>query len=173
MSSFIHPTAIIDENIQIGENTKIWAYSHVSKGARIGKNCIIGEGVHIGDDVIIGDDCKIQNHSLIYKGVTLEDEVFLGPNTVTTNDLYPRAKGDWSDRFRKTLFQKGSSVGANCTVLCGVTMGTYSMAAAGSVIANDIMDYSLVRGNPARHIRFFQGPPFSEQFKQKYFAPKL
>jgi UDP-2-acetamido-3-amino-2,3-dideoxy-glucuronate N-acetyltransferase len=173
MTSFIHPTAIIDDNVEIGEGTKIWAYSHVSKGAKIGKNCMIGEGVHIGNDVVIGNNCKIQNHSLVYRGVTLEDEVFLGPNTITTNDLYPRAKGDWSDRFKKTLFQKGSSVGANCTVLCGIIMGIDSMAAAGSVVTSDVMDYSLVRGNPARHIRFFQGPPFSEQFKHKYMGIRL
>jgi UDP-2-acetamido-3-amino-2,3-dideoxy-glucuronate N-acetyltransferase len=151
---FIHPTAIIDDNVTIGKNTKIWAYSHISSGTVIGQDCTIGEGVHIGNDVIIGNSCKIQNHSLIYKGVSLEDEVFLGPNTITTNDLYPRAKGDWSDRFRTTIFKKGSSVGANCTIVCGVELGMLCMVAAGSVVTQNVMSHSLVRGNPARHIKF-------------------
>lgn len=154
--SFIHPTAIIDDGVVLGENCKIWAYTHISRGACIGNNCIIGEGVHIGNDVNIGNWCKIQNHSLIYKGVTLEDEVFLGPNTITTNDLYPRARGNWEDRFRTTLFKKGSSAGANCTIVCGVVIGELAMIAAGSVVCQDVMDYSLVKGNPARHIKFIK-----------------
>lgn len=156
--NFIHPTAIIDEDVILGENCKVWAYTHISRGARIGSNCVIGEGVHIGNDVIIGNWCKIQNHSLIYKGVTLEDEVFLGPNTITTNDLYPRARGDWEDRFRTTFFKKGSSVGANCTIVCGIELGIFSMVAAGSVVCQNVMDYSLVKGNPARHVKFLEKP---------------
>lgn len=158
MKTFIHPTAIIDDDVVIGEGTKIWAYAHICKGSRIGKNCMIGEGVHVGTEVIIGDSCKVQNHSLLYHGVTLEDEVFLGPNTITTNDLYPRAIGDWTNRFRKTLFKKGASTGANCTVVCGITMHENSMAAAGSVVCNDVMKNSLVKGNPARHCKFFVEP---------------
>lgn len=155
MSVFIHPTAIVDSDTEIGDGTKVWAYSHISKGAKIGKNCMIGEGVHIGNHVIIGDECKIQNHSLVYEGVTLGNRVFLGPNTITTNDLYPRAVGDWKDRFRETVFKDNSSVGANCTIVCGVTIGEYAMISAGSVVTRDVMPNSLVRGNPARHIRFF------------------
>jgi len=165
MNIFTHPTTIIDDNVQIGEGTKIWAFSHISSGTIIGKNCMIGEGVHIGNNVIIGDDCKIQNHSLVYHGVTLENEVFLGPNTITTNDLYPRAKGNWEDRFRKTLFKYRAAVGANCTILCGITMYENSMAAAGSMVCTDVMKNSLVKGNPARHIRFFSDGPFGDEYK--------
>lgn len=154
MSTFIHSTAIIDSDVIIGEGTKIWAFSHICSGARIGSDCVIGEGVHIGGKVIIGNRCKIQNHSLLYHGVSLEDEVFFGPNTITTNDLYPRAVGDWSNRFRVTLFKKGASVGANCTIVCGIVMEEGSMAAAGSVVCQSVMKNSLVKGNPARHIRF-------------------
>ncbi len=167
---FNHETAIIDVNTEIGEGTKIWAFSHISEGAKIGKNCMIGEGVHIGANVVIGDNCKVQNHSLIYEGVTLEDDVFIGPNVITTNDLYPRAFGKWDHRFKKTLVKKGTGVGANSTTVCGVTLGEFSMIAAGSVVANDVMDHSLVKGNPARHTRFMrdvEDSPFDGSFKSE------
>ena len=148
----IHPTVIIDENVKIGDGTKIWAYSHISKGAIIGNNCVIGEGVHIGPNVIIGNNCKIQNHSLIYEGVTLEDNVFLGPNTVTTNDFLPQVEGDWknSDRFRTTLFKKGCSIGANSTIICGVTIGENSLIGAGSVVTKNIPNNKKAFGNPSK-----------------------
>lgn len=166
MDPFVHHTAIIETD-NIGKGTKIWAFSHVSKGVVIGENCMIGEGVHIGEGVSIGNNCKIQNHSLIYHGVTIEDDVFLGPNTITTNDIYPRAKGNWQDRFRKTLFKKGSSVGANSTIVCGVILGEHCMVAAGSVVSHSVMDYSLVKGSPARHTRFLRSFPFSDEFKSE------
>ena len=148
---FVHDTSIIETN-KIGRGTKIWAFSHVSSDVIIGENCTIGEGVHIGPNVIIGDNCKIQNHSLLYEGVTLEDNVFLGPNTVTTNDFIPQVGGDWknSDRFKKTLFKKGCSIGANSTIICGITIGENSLIGAGSVVTKDIPSDSKAYGNPAK-----------------------
>ena len=151
---FKHESSIIDSNVSIGEGTKIWAFSHVSEGAVIGKNCMIGEGVHIGRNVVLGDNCKVQNHSLLYEGVTLEDDVFIGPNVITTNDLYPRAFGEWGHRFKETLIKKGVGIGANSTIVCGVTLHEYAMVAAGSVVTKDVMKKSLVKGSPARHHRF-------------------
>jgi len=153
---FIHKSAIVDRDedglldCEIGDGTKIWAFSHISRGAKIGKECVIGEGVHIGPGVIIGDNVKIQNGALIYKGVTIEDDVFIGPGVVTTNDIFPRSQGDWSKRFRKTLIKKGASVGANATIICGITLGETCMVGAGSVVTHDVARGSLVYGNPAR-----------------------
>jgi UDP-2-acetamido-3-amino-2,3-dideoxy-glucuronate N-acetyltransferase len=149
---FIHETVILDDNVRVGENTKIWAFSHLSSGVVIGENCVIGEGVHVGPNVIIGDNCKIQNHSLLYEGVTLENDVFLGPNTITTNDFIPQVGGDWksSDRFRKTIFKNGCSIGANSTIVCGTTIGENSLIGAGSVVTKDIPSDVLAFGNPAR-----------------------
>jgi UDP-2-acetamido-3-amino-2,3-dideoxy-glucuronate N-acetyltransferase len=148
---FIHSTSIV-ETEKIGDRTKIWAFSHISSNVTIGNNCVIGEGVHIGPNVIIGNNCKIQNHSLLYEGVTLEDNVFLGPNTVTTNDFIPQVGGNWknSDRFKKTLFKKGCSIGANSTIICGITIGENSLIGAGSVVTKDIPSDSKAYGNPAK-----------------------
>ena len=150
----IHSTAIIDTELtNIGDDTKIWAYTLICKNVIIGKNCTIGEGVYIGPNVKIGNNCKIQNHSLIYEGVEIEDDVFIGPNVITTNDNFPRALGDWSDRFKKTLIKKGSSICANSTIVCGVVLGINCMIGAGSVVTKNIKDNYLAYGNPARHIR--------------------
>ena len=152
MNYFAHSTSIIDNDVKIGNNTKIWAFSHISQGVVIGDNCIIGEGVHIGPNVIIGNNCKIQNHSLLYEGVTLEDNVFLGPNTITTNDYLPQVGGDWknSNRFRKTLFKKGCSIGANSTIICGVVIGDNSLIGAGSVVTKNIPNNCKAFGNPTK-----------------------
>jgi acetyltransferase-like isoleucine patch superfamily enzyme len=149
MKFFKHETAIV-ETENIGNNTKIWAYSHICADSSIGENCVIGEGVYIGPGVKIGNNVKIQNHSLIYEGVTIEDDVFIGPNVITTNDIYPRSQGDWKDRFRKTTFKKNCSICANSTIVCGVTIGQYAMVGAGSVVTKDIPDSYIAYGNPCR-----------------------
>jgi len=148
---FIHKTSIIETN-NIGDDSKIWAFSHICEGVFIGKNCTIGEGVYIGPNVVIGDNCKIQNHSLIYEGVTIEDNVFIGPNTVTTNDYFPDTNGNWknNNRFRKTLFKEGCSIGANSVILCGVTIGKNSLIGAGSVVTKDINENLIAFGNPCK-----------------------
>jgi UDP-2-acetamido-3-amino-2,3-dideoxy-glucuronate N-acetyltransferase len=148
---FIHESSIIESD-RIGEGTKIWAFSHICNGSVIGKNCVIGEGVYIGPNVLIGDNCKIQNNSLVYEGVILEDNVFFGPNTVTTNDYTPQVGGDWrnSDRFKRTIFKKGCSIGANTTIICGITIGENSLIGAGSVVTKTIPPNSKAFGNPAK-----------------------
>ena len=148
--SFVHETAIVDDDVQIGSGSKVWAFTHISKGVQIGEGCVIGEGVHIGPDVVIGDNVKIQNGSQIYHGVTIEDDVFIGPCVVTTNDIRPKAVGDWGDRFRKTLICKGASVGANATIICGVYIGRDALVGAGSVVTRDVQDKWVVYGNPAK-----------------------
>ena len=149
MKYFQHPTSIV-ETEDIGDRTKIWAFSHVCKDSKIGIDCVIGEGVYIGPGVTVGDRVKIQNHSLIYEGVTIEDDVFIGPNVVTTNDIYPRAQGDWSSRFRKTFIKKGASIGASSVIICGNTLGEKCMVGAGSVVTKNVEPKSLVYGNPAK-----------------------
>jgi acetyltransferase-like isoleucine patch superfamily enzyme len=148
---FIHPTAIIDESAKIGRGTKIWIYVQVREGACIGKNCVLSKDVYIDHGVSIGDDCKIQNSVSVYNGVTLEDGVFVGPNACFTNDRAPRARNsDW--QVTKTLVQSGASIGANATIVCGITIGEYAMIAAGSVVTKDVEPFALVMGNPARQV---------------------
>ncbi len=146
---FVHPTSIVDEDVEIGEGSKIWHFSHILKGTKIGKNCIIGQNVMIGPDVKIGDRCKIQNNVSIYKGVTLEEEVFCGPSCVFTNVYTPRAFIERKHEFRPTLVKKGATIGANATVVCGVTIGRYAFVAAGAVVKKDVPDYAIVAGVPA------------------------
>ncbi len=153
---FSHETSIIDEDCEIGEGTKVWAFSHVMRGSRIGKNCVIGEGVHIGNNVIVGDNCKIQNHAILYEGVILGDNVFIGPNVVTTNDIQPEALGDWKDRFKATVFENNSSIGANSTIICGVTIKSSSLVGAGSVVTKDVETNTVVVGNPAKFLRYLR-----------------
>jgi UDP-2-acetamido-3-amino-2,3-dideoxy-glucuronate N-acetyltransferase len=146
---FIHPTAEVSPKATIGEGTKIWNQAHVREGAVIGKNCIISKDVYIDQGVIIGNGVKIQNGVSIYKGVTLEDEVFVGPHSTFTNDFRPRAfTKDWT--VTPTLLRHGCSVGANATVMCGITLGEFSMISAGAVITVDTLPYGLYIGNPAR-----------------------
>lgn len=150
---FVHESSYIDENVSIGKGTKIWHFGHVLSGARIGENCSFGQNVNIGNNVVIGNGCKIQNNVSIYEGVELEDYVFCGPSMVFTNDLNPRAKyPKGSAGYKKTLLKTGATVGANATVVCGNTLGKWSMIAAGAVVTKDVPDYALMAGVPAKQI---------------------
>jgi acetyltransferase-like isoleucine patch superfamily enzyme len=149
-SVYIHPSAEVHGRTEIGAGTKIWNSVQVREDSRIGAECILSKDVYIDTGVSIGDRCKIQNGVSVYCGVTLEDDVFLGPHCTLTNDKVPRAfNRDWT--IVPTLIKKGASIGANATIVCGVTIGEYAMVAAGSVVTKDVEPYSLVVGNPARH----------------------
>ncbi len=161
---FIHPTAVVEEGVEIGEGTRIWHFVHVRKGAKIGRNCNIGKGVYIDAGVEIGNNVKIQNFVSVYRGVKVEDDVFLGPHATLTNDLYPRAfNKEWE--VIPTLIKKGASIGANATVVCGVTIGEYAMVGAGAVVTKDVPPHGLVLGNPARLKGFvcYCGRPFRRE----------
>ena len=147
---FAHPSAIIDENCEIGEGTKIWHFSHIMPGCKIGKRCNIGQNVVVSPQVILGDNVKVQNNVSLYTGVTCEDDVFLGPSMVFTNVINPRSAIARKDEFRKTIVRKGASIGANATVVCGNEIGEYAMIGAGAVITKTVAAYALVYGNPAR-----------------------
>lgn len=152
MQYFVHESSCIDDNVEIGEGTKIWHFSHILSGARIGRNCIIGQNVCIERDVIIGNRCKIQNNVSVYKGVILEDEVFCGPSCVFTNVYNPRAFIERKNEFRPTIVKRGATIGANATIVCGATIGRYTLIAAGAVVKSDVPDYAIVAGIPARQI---------------------
>lgn len=148
---FVHESSYIDDDVVIGEGTKIWHFCHIQSGARIGERTSIGQNVNISNHVKIGNGVKIQNNVSVYEGVVIEDHVFLGPSCVFTNDLTPRAefpKG--KDHYVRTLVKEGATVGANATIVCGHTIGKYAMVAAGAVVTKDVPDYCLVQGIPAR-----------------------
>lgn len=152
MGFFVHDSSYIDDNVKIGEGTRIWHFSHILSGAKIGDNCIIGQNVCIERDVKIGHRCKVQNNVSIYKGVILEDEVFCGPSCVFTNVYNPRAFIERKHEFRPTLVRQGATIGANATVICGATIGKYALIAAGALVKQDVPDYAIVAGIPARQI---------------------
>jgi UDP-2-acetamido-3-amino-2,3-dideoxy-glucuronate N-acetyltransferase len=152
MSIMIHSTAIIDEGAQIGAGTRIWHWVHICGGARIGERCSFGQNVFVGNDVVIGNNCKIQNNVSIYDAVTLEDDVFCGPSMVFTNVYNPRAAVTRKDEYRRTLVRQGATIGANATIVCGITLGQYAFIAAGAVVARDVKPYALMAGVPARQI---------------------
>lgn len=150
---FVHESSYIDENVTIGEGTKIWHFSHIQSGAVIGKNCSFGQNVNVSNNVKIGNGVKVQNNVAVYEGVELEDYVFCGPSMVFTNDLTPRAKyPKGSVGYKKTLLREGATVGANATVVCGHTIGKWAMIAAGAVVTKDVPDYALMAGVPAKQI---------------------
>ena len=153
MNYYKHETAIIDEPSQIGEGTKIWHFTHISENAKIGNNVIIGQNVFIGRGVAIGNGCKIQNNVYVYEGVTLEDNVFVGPSVVFTNVTMPKANIEQKNNFVKTIVKTGASIGANSTIICGVVLEKNCLIGAGSLVTKNIKENSLAYGHPARHIR--------------------
>lgn len=148
----VHPSAIIDDGARIEDGSRVWHFAHVCAGARIGKNVSIGQGVFVGNRVTIGNNCKIQNNVSIYDNVHLEDGVFCGPSMVFTNVYNPRALIERKNQYRDTLVKKGATLGANCTIVCGKTIGEYAFVAAGAVVTESIKPYALVAGVPAKHI---------------------
>ena len=152
LNYYINEYAVVDDNVEIGEGTKIWHFTHIQSGAKIGRKCVFGQNVNVGNNVIIGDYCKVQNNVSIYEGVTLEDYVYCGPSMVFTNILDPKCKYPQvgAQFYIKTLVKEGASIGANATIVCGHTLGKHCMIGAGSVVTKDVPDYALVVGNPGR-----------------------
>ncbi|MBN8506419.1 MAG: N-acetyltransferase [Burkholderiales bacterium] len=148
----IHPTAIVDVGAQLGEGTRVWHFAHICAGARIGKGCSFGQNVFVGNDVLIGDNVKVQNNVSVYDAVTLESDVFCGPSMVFTNVYNPRSAVTRKAEYRRTLVRRGATLGANCTIVCGVTIGAHAFIGAGSVVQKDVPDFALMVGVPARRI---------------------
>jgi len=149
---YAHETSVIDDNCSIGEGTKIWHFSHIMSNCKIGEKCSFGQNVVVSPDVILGNNVKVQNNVSIYTGVICEDDVFLGPSMVFTNVINPRSAIIRRDEFKKTLVKKGASIGANATIICGNTIGAYSLIGAGSVVTKEVKPYALVVGNPSKQI---------------------
>ena len=166
-SSKIHASSIIDDGATIGEGTAIWHFSHICSGAVIGKNCSIGQNVLVADNAILGNGVKIQNNVAIYGGVTVEDDVFLGPSCVLTNVTNPRSQVSRKTLYEKTLIRSGATIGANATIVCGITLGRYCFIGAGAVVTKDVPDYGLVFGNPGKLSGFMSRHGHKLRFDQK------
>jgi len=152
MAVVIHPSAIVDEGATLGEGTKVWHFAHVCAGARIGANCVLGQNVYVANDVVIGNNVRIQNNVSVYDAVTLEDDVFCGPSMVFTNVVNPRSTVSRKSDYRRTLVRRGTSIGANATIVCGHRLGEYAFVGAGAVVTRDVPAYALVAGVPARRL---------------------
>ena len=152
--TFLHPTVICDDSAIVGDGTKVWQYSSIQKNAQIGKGCILGQSVNVGPNVKIGKKCKIQNNVAVYEGVELQDYVFCGPSMVFTNIMVPRSKYPQADSqfYLKTVVKEGASIGANATIVCGITLGKHCLIGAGAVVIKDVPDFAMVVGNPSRQI---------------------
>lgn len=161
MSFYQHETAIVDDGAQIGEDSRVWHFVHVCSGAKIGKGVSLGQNVFVGNRVIIGDHCKVQNNVSVYDNVVLEEGVFCGPSMVFTNVYNPRSLIERKDQYRDTLVKKGATLGANCTIVCGVTIGAYAFVGAGAVVNKDVPAYALMVGVPAKQIGWMS--EFGEQ----------
>jgi UDP-2-acetamido-3-amino-2,3-dideoxy-glucuronate N-acetyltransferase len=149
MDYFVHPTADVEDGAQVGSGTKVWHLAHIRSSATVGSDCVIGRNVYLDAHAVVGSRVKVQNNVSVYQGVTIEDEVFVGPCAVFTNDLRPRATNtDW--KITPTLVRRGASIGANATLICGIEVGEFAMIAAGSVVTKDVEPFTLVAGNPAR-----------------------
>ncbi len=152
MEYTVHSSAIVDDGAEIGAESRIWHWVHVCAGAKIGDKCSLGQNVVVGNRVVIGDNCNIQNNVSIFDNVTLEDDVFCGPSMVFTNVYNPRAAVSRKNEYRDTVVRRGATLGANCTIICGATIGQYAFVAAGAVVNHDVKPYALMAGVPARHI---------------------
>lgn len=176
-STYIHETSIIDPGAQIGTGTRIWHWVHVCAGAQIGENCSLGQNVFVGNKVVIGSNVKIQNNVSVFDNVTLEDDVFCGPSMTFTNVYNPRSAVPRKDEYRPTLVRKGATLGANCTVICGTTIGAHAFIAAGAVVNKDVPDFALMAGVPARHIgwmsRYGEQIPLPLEGAGQYQCPHL
>ncbi len=161
MSHYQHPSAIVDEGAQIGEGSRVWHFVHICGGARIGQGVSLGQNVFVGNQVVIGDHCKIQNNVSVYDGVTLEEGVFCGPSMVFTNVYNPRSLIERKSEYRPTLVRRGATLGANCTIVCGVTIGEFAFIGAGAVVNKDVPAYALMVGVPARQVGWMS--EFGEQ----------
>jgi UDP-2-acetamido-3-amino-2,3-dideoxy-glucuronate N-acetyltransferase len=167
---FAHETAVIDENCNIGQGTKIWHFSHIMSGCTIGENCNIGQNVVVSPGVVLGRNVKVQNNVSIYTGVICEDDVFLGPSMVFTNVINPRSAILRKDQYKQTLVKKGASIGANATIICGNTIGEYSFIGAGAVLTKDVKPYALVIGNPAKQVGWISEFGHSLSFNKEGIA---
>ena len=152
MAVTIHPSAIVDAGARLGDGCRVWHFAHISAGARIGRDCTFGQGVYVGNDVSIGDNVKVQNNVSVYDAVTLEADVFCGPSMVFINVVNPRSAVPRKDQYRRTLVKRGATLGANCTVVCGTTIGEHAFVGAGAVVNRDVPDFALMVGVPARRI---------------------
>jgi len=167
---FVHPTSVIDEGAVIGAGTRIWHFSHIMSGSTIGKNCNIGQNVFISSGVTLGNNVKVQNNVSLYTGVTCDDDVFLGPSCVFTNVINPRSAVVRKNEYRSTHVAKGATIGANATIVCGITIGEYAFIGAGAVVTKNILPYALVVGNPAKQIGWMSAHGHRLQFDENGFA---